>query len=127
MALKQCLHKPQDFCYVCGMFLSRDKPKNLIKINSNMCKAFESYFLKSIKIGKSWQPDSFCNTCKKTLEAWWRGDSRSLKWSQPRSWCEPTCHTTDCFFCMVKVASGKTKSNFLTLTVPSSSPPAASS
>ncbi|XP_047479758.1 uncharacterized protein LOC125032572 [Penaeus chinensis] len=50
-----------------------------------------------------------------TVRRRWKGgyevEKRSLKYSNPRVWLEPTDHSTNCFFCMVDVSrrrKGKT-------------------
>ena len=52
------------------------------------------------------------NTAKKTLdEGWLRGEKRSLKFSYPRVWLEPTGHSTNCYFCVVDVSKRRKGKN----------------
>ena len=60
---------------------------------------------------KPWAPHYCCEYCKKTLEGWFRGEKRSLKFSNPRVWLEPTDHSTNCYFCMVDVSKRRKGKN----------------
>ncbi|KAM5191561.1 uncharacterized protein ACMZJ9_000347 [Mantella aurantiaca] len=56
-----------------------------------MCEAYKVYF--GMPVGdqdKSWAPHVTCEYCKKTLEGWYRGEKRAMKFAIPRIWREPT-------------------------------------
>lgn len=92
-----------------------------------MCEAYKAYF--KVQVGdqdKSWAPHYSCENCKRTLEGWFRGEKRSMKFAIPRIWREPTDHSTNCYFCMVdpsKRRSGKNASLVAYPDIPSSIAP----
>lgn len=66
--------------------------------------AYKAYF--GVQVGdqnKSWAPHVVCGSCRSTLEAWYRGERRKLKFGIPRIWREPTDHISNCYFCIVVV------------------------
>ncbi|XP_076053500.1 uncharacterized protein LOC143032522 [Oratosquilla oratoria] len=67
-----------------------------------MREAYKAYF--GMPVGdqdKLWAPHFTCELCKRTLEGWYRGENRAMKFAVPRIWREPTDHSSNCFFCMV--------------------------
>ena len=50
---------------------------------------------------------SAVKTCRRTLEGWYRGEKRSMKFAVPRIWREPTDHVLNCYFCIVDPSSRK--------------------
>ncbi|XP_076367060.1 uncharacterized protein LOC143255379 [Tachypleus tridentatus] len=67
-----------------------------------------------------------CEHCKKTLEGWYRGKKRVMKFAIPRIWREPTNYSSSCYFCMVdpsKRRTGKNASAIMNLDLPSSIAP----
>ncbi|XP_076359941.1 uncharacterized protein LOC143252139 [Tachypleus tridentatus] len=71
---------------------------------------------------KPWTPHFTCEHCKKTLEGWYRGEKRAIKFAIPRIWHEPTDHSSNCYFCMVdpsKHHTGKNASAIMYLDLPS--------
>ncbi|XP_076348406.1 uncharacterized protein LOC143246067 [Tachypleus tridentatus] len=47
---------------------------------------------------------------------WYRGEKRAMEFAIPRIWCEPTDHSSKCYFCMVypsKCWAGKKTSAFM--------------
>lgn len=74
-----------------------------------MCEAYKAYF--GMPVGnqdKSWAPHVTCATCKNTLEGWYRGEKRAMKFGDPRILREPTDHSTNCHFCMVDPSKRRT-------------------
>ncbi|CAG9569535.1 unnamed protein product [Danaus chrysippus] len=70
--------------------------------NVKLCEAYEAYFNLPIRSqDKIWAPKFSCSYCKNTLEAWYRGEKKSMKFAVPRIWREPTNHISDCYFCLV--------------------------
>ncbi|XP_061409989.1 uncharacterized protein LOC133344059 [Lethenteron reissneri] len=47
----------------------------------------------------------------KTLEGWYRGEKRAMKFAIPRIWQEPTDHSSNCYFCMVDPFKRRTGNN----------------
>ncbi|XP_053960401.1 uncharacterized protein LOC128864672 [Anastrepha ludens] len=92
-----------------------------------MCEAYNAYF--GMPVGdqdKSWAPHFACENCKRTLEGWYRGEKRAMKFAVPRVWREPTDHSSNCFFCMVdpsKRRTGKKASPIMYPDIPSSMAP----
>ncbi|XP_045133910.1 uncharacterized protein LOC123517658 [Portunus trituberculatus] len=67
-----------------------------------MREAYNAYF--GMPVGdqdKPWAPHFTCELCKRTLEGWYRGENRAMRFAIPRIWREPTDHSSNCFFCMV--------------------------
>ncbi|XP_076362941.1 uncharacterized protein LOC143253262 [Tachypleus tridentatus] len=89
-----------------------------------MCEAYKSYF--GMPVGdqdKPWAPQFTCEHWKKTLEGWYRGEKRAMKFTIPRIWREPTDHSSNCYFCMVdpsKRRAGKNESAIIYPDLPSS-------
>jgi len=85
--------------------------KYSIGTSVRMCEAYKAYF--GVQVGyqdKPWVPHYSCENCKRTLEGWFRGERRAMKFAIPRIWREPTDHSTNCYFCMAdpsKRRSGK--------------------
>ena len=64
-----------------------------------------------------------CEYCRRTLEAWLRGEKRALRFATPRIWREPSNHHLGCYFCMVdpsKRREGKSASPIEYPNIPSS-------
>ncbi|XP_076342775.1 uncharacterized protein LOC143243358 [Tachypleus tridentatus] len=75
---------------------------------------------------KTWANHFTCEHCKETLEGWYRGEKRAMKLTVPRIWCEPTDHSSNCYFCMVdpsKRRVGKNTSAIMYPDLPSSIAP----
>ncbi|KAJ4438134.1 hypothetical protein ANN_14073 [Periplaneta americana] len=88
--------------------------KHRIKDANNFLTVYKSYF--GIPMGvqdKTWAPDVVFRSCRSTHEAWYRGESRRMKFGILRIWCEPTDHLRNCYFCVVDLSyHGKgTKTN----------------
>lgn len=103
-ARRSCKHDPDNFCYVCGVFLNVKSVKYTIVQGNLFCSAYKAYF--GVQVGdqdKSWAPHVVCGSCRSTLESWYRGEKRKMKFGVPRIWREPTDHTNNCYFCKVVV------------------------
>ncbi|XP_042889698.1 zinc finger and BTB domain-containing protein 14-like isoform X3 [Penaeus japonicus] len=103
MASRDCKYPADAFCYVCGEFIKAGASKYSVGTSARMCEAYNAYF--GIPVGnqdKVWVPHFTCELCKITLEGWYRGENISMKFAVPRIWREPTDHSSNCFFCMVK-------------------------
>ncbi|XP_076818916.1 uncharacterized protein LOC143464805 [Clavelina lepadiformis] len=97
-----CKHSADAFCFICGQFIKTRAKKHSVLASVKMCEAYNAYF--GMPVGdqdKPWAPHFSCDYCKKTLEGWYRGEKRAMKFALPRVWREPTNHTDDCYFCMV--------------------------
>ncbi|XP_076036895.1 uncharacterized protein LOC143022524 [Oratosquilla oratoria] len=102
MASRGCKHPPDAFCYVCGEFIKTRAKKYSLERSPKMREAYKAYF--GMPVGdqdKLWAPHFTCDLCKRTLEGWYRGENRAMKFAVPRIWREPTDHSSNCFFCMV--------------------------
>lgn len=105
MTTRGCKHNADSFCYVCGVFLSTKSVKHRITEANNFCSAYNAYF--GVPVGdqdKNWAPHVVCGCCRSTLEAWYRGESRKMKFAVPRIWREPTDHLNNCYFCVAEVS-----------------------
>ncbi|XP_076303977.1 uncharacterized protein LOC143222035 [Tachypleus tridentatus] len=91
------------------------------------CKAYKTYFGMPVRDqDKPWAPHFTCKHCKNTLEGWYRGEKRVMKFAIPRIWREPTDHSSNWYFCMVDVykrRAGKNASAIMYPDLPSSIPP----
>ena len=99
-----CKHGSGNFCYVCGVFLNVKSVKYTIFKGNLFCSAYKAYF--GVQVGdqdNSWAPHMVCGSCRSTLESWYRGEKRKLKFGVPRIRREPTDHTNNFYFCMVVV------------------------
>ncbi|XP_066451739.1 uncharacterized protein [Eleutherodactylus coqui] len=124
MASRSCKHPADSFCYVCGEFLKTRAKKSSVQASQRMCEAYKAYF--GMPVGdqdKTWAPHFICENCKRTLEGWYRGEKRAMRFAIPRIWREPTDHTSNCYFCMVdpsKRRSGKNAQPVVYPDIPSS-------
>lgn len=128
---RNCKHDADCFCYVCGVFLSSKSVKHGITDANNFCSAYKAYF--GVPVGdqnRNWAPHVVCGCCRSTLEAWYRGENRRMKFGVPRIWREPTDHHSNCYFCIVDVSrhrKGKKTDVFDYPDIPSSLRPVAHS
>lgn len=70
-----------------------------------MKRAYRAYF--GILLGdqdKKWAPHIVCHNCEEMLRGWTKQKVKSLPFAIPMVWREPTDHSTDCYFCIVKTA-----------------------
>ena len=127
MASRGCKYLADEFCYVCGEFIRKRAKKHSLTTSAKMNAAYKAYF--GMPVGdqdRSWAPHFSCDCCKRTLEGWFRGEKRSMKFAIPRIWREPTDHLNNCYFCMVdpsKRRSGKNAAAVLYPDIPSSIAP----
>ncbi|KAI6661361.1 hypothetical protein LOD99_9988 [Oopsacas minuta] len=97
-----CLNDPDDFCYICGEYMTKEhrfNTKDVTKI------AYQAYF--GIKLGdqdKSWSPHKVCKYYTETLHLWTQGKAKSMELEVPMVWRELKNHHDDCYFCMVKMS-----------------------
>ncbi|XP_076334606.1 uncharacterized protein LOC143238343 [Tachypleus tridentatus] len=109
--------------------LSRQERKSTLTASAKMCEEYKAYF--GMFVGdqdKPWTPHFTCEHCKKTLEGWYRGEKRALRFAIPRIWREPTDHSSNCYVCMVdpsKHRAGKNASATMYPDLPSSIVPVA--
>ena len=76
--------------------------KHPLKSSIRAKEAYHAYF--GMPVGdqdKRWAPHVMCEYCRHTLEDWFRGEKRAMRFAIPRIWREPSNHLTDCYFCMV--------------------------
>ncbi|XP_061433736.1 uncharacterized protein LOC133359273 [Lethenteron reissneri] len=77
-----------------------------------MCEAYKAYFGMPVEDqDKPWAPHFTCEQNKKTLEGWYRGEKRAMKFAMPRIRREPTDHSSNCYFCMVDPSKRRTGKN----------------
>ncbi len=102
MAARGCKYSADCFCYVCGEFFAKSAKKHNLDGCVRAREAYHAYF--GMPVGdqdKPWAPHVICDYCRRTLEGWFRGEKRAMRFAVPRVWREPTNHLTDCYFCMV--------------------------
>ncbi|XP_058879386.1 uncharacterized protein LOC131736994 [Acipenser ruthenus] len=90
-----------------------------MEASAKMCEAYKAYF--GMPVGdqdKPWAPHFTCEHCKKTLEGWYRGEKRAMKFAIPRIWREPTDHSCNCYFCMVDPSKRRNGKNAPAITYP---------
>ena len=112
-AKRACVNHPDNFCYVCGKFTTKEQRKYIAK---RLKIAYHHYF--GVKLGdqeKSWAPHICCSTCYSGLTQWLLGEKSSMPFHVPMVWREPKNHHSDCYFCMTKIAgfSRKNKSSIV--------------
>lgn len=107
MSRRACLNDPDSFCYICGQFTLKKQKR---KINSKVKKAYNLHF--GCKLGdqdKKWAPHVCCGSCALGLEKWIQGSRSSMPFGVPMIWREAKDHTTDCYFCLTKIAGFTSK------------------
>lgn len=112
MSKRKCAHDKNDFCYICGHFISHSSRKRQIMSNSQLISAYNSYFGLSLlqDMNKPWAPDYVCSNCYSNLLGWRNGLRKKMPFGIPRVWREQINHSTDCYFCLAYIGSGKQKS-----------------
>jgi hypothetical protein len=116
---RKCIHDPDNFCYVCGKYTP---PSQRQKIISKVETAYQLYF--GCKVGdqdKEWAPHICCSTCSIGLRQWLNNRRSQMPFAVPMVWRVPTCHTSDCYFCMTNIAghNSRTKSSIVYPNIPS--------
>ena len=102
MAARGCKYSADSLCYVCGEFFARRAKKHWLDSCTRAKEAYHAYL--RMPVGdqdKRWAPHVICDYCRHTLEAWFRGEKRAMRFAVPRVWGEPSDHLTDCYLCMV--------------------------
>jgi hypothetical protein len=87
---------------VCGEFFAKKAKKHSLNNCRRAKEAYQAYF--GMPVGdqdKHWAPHVICDYCRRTLEAWFRGEKRVMPFAIPRVWRVPSNHLSDCYFCMV--------------------------
>ncbi|XP_076365511.1 uncharacterized protein LOC143254340 isoform X3 [Tachypleus tridentatus] len=86
MASRSCKHCPDIFCYVCGQFIRTRAKTYSVTASAKMCVANKSYFGMLVRDqDKPWALHFTCKHCEKTLEGWYRGEKRVIKFAIPRT------------------------------------------
>ncbi|KAL4706484.1 hypothetical protein ACJJTC_015682 [Scirpophaga incertulas] len=124
MASRSFKRNADSFCYICGEFIKVREKKYDLSTNLKICEAYQAYFNLPVKNqDKKWTPHVSCNSCRYTLDGWYRGEKRQMKFAVPRIWREPSDHLTDCYFCIVKPLKGKNSKKTSYPDLPSTSAP----
>lgn len=98
---KFCVNHPNKFCYICGKFCHEKQQRN---INDFVKQAYQAYFNKHLgQQDKWWVPHKVCKSCVESLRYWSQGGRKGLSFGMPMTWCEPTNHVNDCYFCAVNI------------------------
>ncbi|GAB1601930.1 hypothetical protein Ahia01_000471600 [Argonauta hians] len=98
---KKCANKQDLFCYVCGEYILAP---NRTPITPFLRSVYRAYFgMKLSHQDKSWAPHMACKRCTEHLRQWSKGTRNSMKFGVPMIWKRPSNHTTDCYFCAVKI------------------------
>ncbi len=127
MASHGCKYSADSFCYVCGEFFAKNAKKHYLESCCHAKEAYHAYF--GMPVGdqeKHWAPHIIREYCRRTLEGWFRGEKRAMRFAIPGVWREPTNHLTDCYFCMVdrgKRRKGKNAPSIKYPDIPSSIAP----
>lgn len=121
-----CRFSPDQFCYVCGIFLTRSAEKRLIDLNDLASKSYKAYFgINIINQDKPWAPHYMCDKCRRNLTGnsfyyifffnlkpainftgWFAGENRTVSLTMPKLWFQ-TVHSDSCYFCRTANASGR--------------------
>ena len=107
MQRRQCVNSPDVFCYICGKFTIKSQRRS---ITSFVQQAYHAYF--KMQLGdqdKPWAPQIVCMSCNSILNSWFHSKTEHFSFGIPMVWREPKDHTTDCYFCLVKVAGATRK------------------
>lgn len=119
MSSRTCKHDADAFCYICGQFIKVRDTKFKLKTSQVLCEAYEAYFNFPVRNqDKSWVPHVACSSCKRSLEGWYRGEKRFMKFAVPRIWREPKDHVHDCYFCVVNPNKRRSGNNAKPLEYP---------
>ncbi|XP_076365832.1 uncharacterized protein LOC143254555 [Tachypleus tridentatus] len=100
------------YSFVCGQFIKTRAKTYSVTASAKMYEAYKAYF--GMPVGdqdKPWAPHFTSEHCKKTLEGWYRGEKRAMKFTIPRFWREPTDHLSNCYFCMVDPSKRRASKN----------------
>lgn len=96
---RDCINKPNNFCYICGEVTFASQKRNF---TPKIKKAYQLYF--GCVLGdedKRWAPHICCNNCANNLCSWLNRRGRSMAFAVPMIWREPKDHVTDCYFCLI--------------------------
>ena len=66
---------------------------------------------------KLWAPHICCRNCYASLTQWLNGKRKSMPFSVPMVWREPTNHFSDCVFCLTQI-TGHCKKNGVEIVYP---------
>lgn len=119
----KCKRSPDNFCYVCGLYIFKN---SLYALTESLKIAFRNYFGFSVtNQDKEWVPHVICQSCKTVLHMWSTGAKRYLAFEVPMLWREPTNHVTDCYICLFEWSGvqNKLSTNIKYANVPSVSKP----
>ncbi|XP_051500464.1 uncharacterized protein LOC127409743 [Myxocyprinus asiaticus] len=114
MASRGCKHLADAFCYVCSQFI-KTLWKHLLRC------VRPTWHISACLSGIKTNPGhliSPASTAKKTLEGWYRGEKRAMKFAIPRILREPTDPSSNCYFCVVDPSKHRTGKNAPAITYP---------
>ena len=63
-------------------------------------------------------PHVMCEYCRRTLEGWFRGEKRAMRFATPRIWRELLNHLTNCYFCVVDPSKRQKRKNASSIRYP---------
>ena len=80
MAGRSCKYNKNQFCYICGRYLSIISRSYSITSNE-LATAYDLYFGMKITqdIGKAWAPEYSCSNCYTTLLSWMKGTRSRIR------------------------------------------------
>ena len=96
MSSRYWKYSADSFCYVCSKFFAKKAKKHRLENCIRAKEAYHAYI--GMPVGdqdKRWAPHVMCEYCRRTLEGWFRGEKRAMRFAIPRIWREPSNHLTD--------------------------------
>ena len=116
MSSRCCKYSAGFFCYVCGEFFAKKAKKHRLESCIRAKEAYHAYF--GMPVGdqdKRWTLHVMSKYCRLTLEGWFRGEKRAMRFAISRIWREPSNHITDCYFCGVDPSKRRKGKNALSI------------
>lgn len=113
MSESQCIHHPNQFCFVCAQYLYNKFAINNIDRADFFLNVYKAKFnLQATTRNVIWAPNECCGTCFVGLT----NSDREIKFSSPAIWNVPSDHPADCFFCNFNLKFGARKNKPQTVT-----------
>lgn len=98
----KCVNNRDNFCYVCGNYTVKLRQRNITPYIKKCYK--QSFGLKMQNVNNEWAPGICCVSCTFNLSSVFKGTRSCMPFAVPMSWRKQRNHTSDCYFCLTKIA-----------------------